>query len=173
MDMGKLPNSLKTSAMLTPKQRKFVDVLVANWGKMSKAAAVREAGYSPKRDNGASEIGSKLTNPNKSPHVVRYLEKRLQAEMATYEKDKLRSYKQYDRMREGAIDKFQYNAAINAEKSIGQMAGFLNRPPRQRATFFYSGSLVRGSGISANEQPTFVVGPNDLTWDAAKVILWP
>jgi hypothetical protein len=48
-----------------------------------------------------------------------------------------------------------------------------NRPPRQRATFFYSGSLVRGHGISANEQPTFVVGPNDLTWDAAKVILWP
>jgi hypothetical protein len=63
--MGKLPNHLKTSAMLTPKQRKFVDVLVANWGKMSKAAAVREAGYTPKRDNGASEIGSKLTNPNK------------------------------------------------------------------------------------------------------------
>jgi hypothetical protein len=49
----------------------------------------------------------------------------------------------------------------------------LNRPPRQRATFFYSGSLVRGSGISANEQPTFVVSPNDLTWDAAKEILWP
>jgi hypothetical protein len=48
-----------------------------------------------------------------------------------------------------------------------------NRPPRQRATFFYSGSLVRGSGISANEQPTFVVSPNDLTWDAAKEILWP
>jgi hypothetical protein len=95
--MGKLPNHLKTSAMLTPKQRKFVDVLVANWGKMSKAAAVREAGYTPKRDNGASEIGSKLTNPNKCPHVVRYLEKRLQAEMAVYEKDKLRSYKQYDR----------------------------------------------------------------------------
>ena len=122
--MGKLPNHLKTSAMLTPKQRKFVDVLVANWGKISKAAAVREAGYTTKRDNGASEIGSKLTNPNKCPHVVRYLEKRLQAEMAVYEKDKLRSYKQYDRMREGAIEKSQYNAAINAEKSIGQMAGF-------------------------------------------------
>lgn len=122
--MGKLPNHLKTSAMLTPKQRKFVDVLVSNWGKISKAEAVREAGYTPKRDNGASEIGSKLTNPNKCPHVVRYLEKRLQAEMAVYEKDKLRSYKQYDRMREGAIEKSQYNAAINAEKSIGQMAGF-------------------------------------------------
>jgi hypothetical protein len=27
-------------------------------------------------------------------------------------------------MREGAIEKNQFNAAINAEKSIGQMAGF-------------------------------------------------
>jgi hypothetical protein len=27
-------------------------------------------------------------------------------------------------MREGAIDKNQFNAAINAEKQIGQMAGF-------------------------------------------------
>jgi phage terminase small subunit len=124
--MGKLPNHLKTSAMLTPKQRKFVDVLVANWGKISKAAAVREAGYTPKRDNGASEIGSKLTNPNKCPHVVRYLEKKLQAEMAIYEKDKLRSYKQYDRMREGAIEKSQYNAE-STPKTEGYL--FLQRFP--------------------------------------------
>jgi Holliday junction resolvase len=55
----------------------------------------------------------------------------------------------------------------------GGVVWIANRPPRQRATFFYSGSLVRGSGISANEQPTFVVSPNDLTWDAAKEILWP
>ena len=55
----------------------------------------------------------------------------------------------------------------------GGSVWIVNRPPRQRATFFYSGSLVRGSGISANEQPTFVVSPNDLTWDAAKEILWP
>jgi hypothetical protein len=54
-----------------------------------------------------------------------------------------------------------------------QLPVCVNRPPRQRATFFYSGSLVRGSGISANEQPTFVVSPNDLTWDAAMQILWP
>jgi phage terminase small subunit len=122
--MGKLPNTLKSSFHLTPKQKKFAEVMVAKWGQITKAEAVREAGYTPKRDNGASELGSKLTNPNKNPHVVRYIEKLRAAETAKWEKDKLRSYKQFDRMREGAIEKNQFNAAINAEKSIGQMAGF-------------------------------------------------
>jgi hypothetical protein len=73
--MGKLPNTLKLSQHLTPKQKKFAEVMVAKWGQITKAEAVREAGYEPKRDNGASELGSKLTNPNKNPHVVRYIEK--------------------------------------------------------------------------------------------------
>ena len=122
--MGKLPNTLKSSHHLTPKQKKFAEIMVAKWGQTTKAEAAREAGYNPKRDNGASELGSKLTNPNKNPHVVRYIEKLRSAEIAKWEKDKLRSYKQFDRMREGAIEKNQFNAAINAEKSIGQMAGF-------------------------------------------------
>jgi phage terminase small subunit len=133
--MPKLPNVLKTTDQLTAKQRKFVDIYVSNYGKINKADAVREAGYNPKRVNGASEIGSRLTNPNLNPHVVRYLEKKLNAELAKYEKDKLRSYKQYERMREGAIDKSQYNAAINAEKNIGQMAGFfVNRTEVQHSS---------------------------------------
>ena len=37
--MTKKRNVVKTTADLTPKQRKFVDVLVANWGQMSKADA--------------------------------------------------------------------------------------------------------------------------------------
>jgi phage terminase small subunit len=73
--MPKLPNVLKTTDQLTAKQRKFVDIYVSNYGKINKADAVREAGYNPKRVNGASEIGSRLTNPNLNPHVVRYLEK--------------------------------------------------------------------------------------------------
>ena len=122
--MGKLPNTLKNSFQLTAKQKKFAEVYVAKWGMITKAEAAREAGYTPKRDNGASEIGSKLTNPNKNPHVVRYIEKLRAADLAKYEGDKLRSYRQFDRMREGAIEKNQFNAAINAEKQIGQMAGF-------------------------------------------------
>jgi len=122
--MGKLPNTLKTADQLTPKQKRFAEVLVAKWGQITKADAIREAGYTPKRDNGASELGSKLTNPVKNPHVVRYIEKLRAVELNKWEKDRLRSYKQLDRMREGAIDKSQFNAAINAEYRIGQMAGF-------------------------------------------------
>jgi hypothetical protein len=87
--MGKLPNTLKLSQHLTPKQKKFAEVMVAKWGQITKAEAVREAGYEPKRDNGASELGSKLTNPNKNPHVVRYIEKLRAAETFKWEKDKL------------------------------------------------------------------------------------
>jgi hypothetical protein len=90
--MGKLPNTLKSSQHLTPKQKKFAEVMVAKWGQITKAEAVREAGYEPKRDNGASELGSKLTNPTKNPHVVRYIEKLRAAETFKWEKDKLRSY---------------------------------------------------------------------------------
>ena len=74
--MGKLPNTLKATSQLTPKQRTFVDKYVENYAKpgYSKAQAVRDAGYNPKRDNGAAEIGSRLLNPNLNPHVVRYFE---------------------------------------------------------------------------------------------------
>jgi hypothetical protein len=42
--MPKKANQLKTIHELTPKQRKFVDVLVGNWGLMSKTQAAKEAG---------------------------------------------------------------------------------------------------------------------------------
>jgi hypothetical protein len=74
--LKKLTN-LKTIHELTPKQRKFVDVLVGNWGLMSKTQAAKEAGYNSTTKNGLSEMASKLTNINKNPHVVRYLEKKI------------------------------------------------------------------------------------------------
>jgi hypothetical protein len=46
--MGKLPNTLKSSQHLTPKQKKFAEVMVAKWGQITKAEAVREAGYDTK-----------------------------------------------------------------------------------------------------------------------------
>ena len=69
--------AVKTITDLTPKQKAFVDILVSNWGQMSKADAVRQAGYETKSPNGAHEIGSRLTNPDKNPHIVRYLETKL------------------------------------------------------------------------------------------------
>jgi len=41
-----------------------------------------------------------------------------------YEKDKLKSYKTYDRLRDGAENKGQFTAAINAEVAKGKMAGY-------------------------------------------------
>ena len=122
--MTKRKNIVKGTTELTPKQRKFVDVLVANWGQMSKVDACIEAGYTTKSlDKKPFETASRLTNPELNPHVVRYLEKRLSQELQKYEKDKLRSYKTFERMRDKAIEKNQFGAGINAQFRIGQMAG--------------------------------------------------
>ena len=123
--MTKRKNSVKLTSELTPKQRNFVDILVANWGSMSKADACIQAGYTTKNpDKKPFEIASRLTNPELNPHVCRYLEKRLSQELNRYEKDKLKSYKVFERLRNKAEEKNQLASAINAEFRAGQMAGF-------------------------------------------------
>ena len=120
--------AVKTITDLTPKQKAFVDVLVSNWGQMSKADAVRQAGYETKSPNGAHEIGSRLTNPNKNPHVVRYLESKLLKEKSIYEKDKLKRYKRFEYLSNKAESKGQIGVAVNAEYRSGQMANmFVNQ----------------------------------------------
>jgi len=42
-------NVLKTTIELTQKQRSFVDILVENWGKISKVDAAKQAGYQSKK----------------------------------------------------------------------------------------------------------------------------
>jgi phage terminase small subunit len=122
--MASKKNTLKTITDLTPKQRKFVDVLVANWGSMTKVDACIEAGYTTKDNGKPYETASKLTNPELNPHVVRYLEKRLSQELQKYEKDKLRSYKVFERLRNKAEDKNQFNSAVQSEFRMGQLSGF-------------------------------------------------
>jgi phage terminase small subunit len=120
--------AVKTITDLTPKQKAFVDILVSNWGQMSKADAVRQAGYETKSPNGAHEIGSRLTNPDKNPHVVRYLETKLLKEKSIYEKDKLKRYKRFEYLSNKAENKGQIGVAVNAEYRSGQMANmFVNQ----------------------------------------------
>ena len=120
--------ALKTVTDLTPKHKAFVDILVTNWGQMSKADAVRQAGYETKSPNGAHEIGSRLTNPDKNPHVVRYLETKLLKEKSIYEKDKLKRYKRLEYLSNKAESKGQIGVAVNAEYRSGQMANmFVNQ----------------------------------------------
>ena len=117
--MAGKPNIVKTDIDLTAKQRKFVDIYVSNFGFISKTQAAKEAGYTAKDPN---TIAAKLTNPNRNPHVVRYLEKRLAQEQAKYG-NKLRSYKRYEKFGDLAADKNQFASAINAEFRSGQLAG--------------------------------------------------
>ena len=120
--MGKKPNQLKTTLELTAQQRKFVDILVANWGNIKKVDACLQAGYTSKKGK-PYEMASKLLNQDLNPHICRYLEKRLQRETEKYEKDKLKRYKTFERLRDGAEQKGQFTASINAEYRAGQMAG--------------------------------------------------
>jgi len=122
--MSTKKNVLKTTSDLTPKQRKFVDILVARWGNISKVDACLEAGYSMTSGKKPYEIASKLTNPSLNPHVCRYLEKQLDKERNKYKSDDLRSYKSFEKIRDLAIEKKQLGVAVNAEYRIGQMSGF-------------------------------------------------
>ena len=114
---------MRTQQDLTTKQRSFIDILVENWGQITKVDALLKAGYKSKNKDAAMVLASKLTNPDLNPHVCRYLEYKLSKEQEKYEKDKLRRYKTFERLRDGAEQKGQFTGAINAEFRSGQLAG--------------------------------------------------
>ena len=78
-NMPQRPKQLRTIKDLTEKQKTFIDILVDNWGQISKSEALQKAGYSTKGSKQSiAVIASRLTNPKLNPHVCRYLEMRLQ-----------------------------------------------------------------------------------------------
>ena len=121
--MAQKRRELRSIQDLTDKQKKFIDILVDNWGKITKTDALIESGYNTKTRESAMVLASKLTNPDINPHICRYLEKRLAEEREVYEKDKLRRYKILDDLREQSSAKGQFTASINAEYRSGQLAG--------------------------------------------------
>ena len=144
---------MKTITDLTPKQKAFVDILVSNWGQMSKADAVRQAGYETKSPNGAHEIGSRLTNPDKNPHVVRYLETKLLKEKSVYEKDKLKRYKRFEYLSNKAESKGQIGVAVNAEYRSGQMANmFVNQTEVKHVGLRNESSSLRNALVKSKRK---------------------
>jgi phage terminase small subunit len=114
----KKKNSLKSTDELTPKQKLFAEIYVANFGKITKQEAYEKAGFKV-----TSAGPSKLTNPNLNPHVCRYIEKLRTKELNKYA-DKLRHLKTYDYLQEKAVEKGQIGHAVNAEFRKGQAMGF-------------------------------------------------
>lgn len=132
--MGSKPIALKTEKDLTTKQKTFLKLLVKNWGLISQTEAAIKAGYG-KNEKSAAVMASKMLDPKTSPHIVRVLEKMLSKESEKYEKDKLRRYKTFERLRDGAETKGQYTAAINSEYRSGQLAGlFIDKKEIQHST---------------------------------------
>tara|TARA_R100001443_G_scaffold108037_2_gene118233 strand:+ start:151 stop:681 length:531 start_codon:yes stop_codon:yes gene_type:complete len=115
-----IPNNKKTHLHLTPKQRTFAEVYVASYPNITKKEAAKKAGYS---EPTCEKWGSLLTNPEKYPHVVSFIEEMREKGVAHF-KDYLRHLKRLDSLSKKAEDKGQMAAATNAEFRLGQAAGF-------------------------------------------------
>ena len=120
---GLKKKELRTEKDLTIKQKMFIDILVANWGEITKGEACKQAGYEAKNNKNFSDIGSRLPQRRHNPHVVKYLDQELERAKAKFEKDKLRRYKRLEKYADAAYSEKQYASAINAEFRSGQLAG--------------------------------------------------
>ena len=106
-------------AKLTERQIKFAELLVYNEGKMSPAECAKEAGYVTRPRQAASE----LRNPKYSPLVVRYIGE-LRAEVQekygiTFD----RHISELAKIRDQALGKGAWSAAVNAGVARGKAGG--------------------------------------------------
>ena len=104
---------------LTEKQIKFAELLVYNEGKMSPAECAKEAGYTSRPRQAASE----LRNPKYAPLVVRYIGE-LRAEVQEkYGINFERHITELAKIRDAARAKGAWSAATNAEVARGKAGG--------------------------------------------------
>ena len=104
---------------LTEKQIKFAELLVYNEGKMSPAECAKEAGYTSRPRQAASE----LRNPKYAPLVVRYIGE-LRAEVQEkYGINFERHVTELAKIRDQALGKGAWSAAVNAEVARGKAGG--------------------------------------------------
>ena len=104
---------------LTERQIKFAELLVYNEGRKSAAEAAYEAGYKTRPRQAASE----LRNPRISPLVVKYIGE-LRAEVQEKFGIELgRHLGELAKLRDDAMKKGAWSAAINAEVARGKAGG--------------------------------------------------
>ena len=114
-----MSNIMGVPAKLTERQIKFAELLVYNEGRLSPAEAAFQAGYKTRPRQAASE----LRNPKISPLVVKYIGE-LRAEVQ--EKYGI-SFEQHiselAQIRNEALKKGAWSAAVNAEVARGKAGG--------------------------------------------------
>ena len=105
---------------LTDKQRIFVEIFVANEGRMTPTECARQAGYKAER---ASVTSSELLNINKYPRVVAAVRKKRNELAETHKVEMNKHIQELARLRDKALNDKSHSAAINAERLRGQAAG--------------------------------------------------
>ena len=105
---------------LTEMQQKFAHLLVTNEGRMTGYECAKEAGYSEDR---ARQTSSELQNPKRYPLVVQYIGKLRDEFQKKYEVDYGRHISELGKIRNSALQKGAWSAAVNAEVARGKAAG--------------------------------------------------
>ena len=107
---------------LTEMQKRFAEALVFGTenGPVTKTEAAVLAGYSKDR---ARQEGSELTNPKQNPLVVQYIGNLKEEKLKKYEVTYDEHVAELGKIRERALKKGAWSAAVNAETNRGKAAG--------------------------------------------------
>ena len=105
---------------LTEMQKRFAELLVFGGpdGPLTKTEAAKLAGYSEKRQE-----GSELTNPKLNPLVAKYLGELREERLKKHEVTHATHVAELARIKELALKKNSFSAAVNAETNRGKAAG--------------------------------------------------
>jgi len=110
------------SKRLTEMQKRFAEYLVFGGpdGVVNKTEAAKLAGYNEKR---ARIEGSELTNPRHAPLVVKYLDELKIEKMLKYGVTYESHITELARIKDLALKKNSFSAAVNAETNRGKAGG--------------------------------------------------
>jgi len=104
---------------LTEKQMKFAQLLVSNEGRLNGTECAKEAGYGEAARIRAYE----LQNPKKYPLVVKYIGELREENQRKYGVNYERHISELAKIRQEALKKGAWSAAVNAEVARGKAAG--------------------------------------------------
>ena len=105
---------------LTEQQIKFAQLLVTNEGRKTPTECAIEAGYA---DGSARVRASELRNPKRFPLVVGYIGELRDEYNKKYEVDYSKHIAELGKIRQAALNKGAWSAAVNAEVARGKAAG--------------------------------------------------
>ena len=105
---------------LTEMQQKFAQLLVTNEGRKTPTECAIEAGY----DKDTAYVrASELRNPKKYPLVVKYIGEIREEYQKKYDVDQGKHIAELGKIRQQALAKGAWSAAVNAEVARGKAAG--------------------------------------------------